>query len=79
MAYQSSSSTEAKRGAFVTVLTVVMTCFMFFAPLGLFINEFWDAQHQHQIIRTFLPVEATVLSSQVTSTKEAKGAIHYHA
>ena len=46
-------------------------------PFGLFLNRLWAAQRQYRIIHTYVPVEATVLSAQVTSFKGSKGTVHY--
>jgi len=46
-------------------------------PFGLFVNEFDSAQRQHQIVQTYVPVEATVLTNGVEVIHGSKGAVHY--
>jgi hypothetical protein len=54
--------------------------FVLVIPLAasfLFVNPLLDAQRQRTVNRTSVPVEATVLSAQVTQFHGSHGAIHY--
>ena len=52
---------------------------MLVLPACLFVSQFFQAQKQHQIIQTYVPVPATIFSSQVTSSTGSKGQVYYHA
>ena len=78
MTYQ-PATTEAKQGIITNFVMVVITGMMVIFPIWFFWHSFWDAEQQDRMIRSFQPVEAKVLSSQVTTTRGSKGSIHYHA
>jgi len=78
MAYQ-PTPTETKQGVVTNFVMVAITGMMLVFPIWFFGHNYRLAEHQDRMIRSFLPVEAKVLSSEVTTTRGSKGAIHYHA
>jgi hypothetical protein len=71
------SSLKPGKERSVAVLFWVCVLLMLIMPSGLFVSEFLDAQRQHHINRSYISIDATVISAQVTSFKESKGGVHY--
>jgi hypothetical protein len=59
------------------VLLVFMGCLTLGFPVWLFSDSLWNAYHQDRMIKSFAPVDAKVLSSQVTS-EQTRHSTHYH-
>lgn len=69
---------RAKREIVVSIMFWLCIPFMVIFPLCLFMSSLWDAQLQHQIIQSYVPVEAKVLLAEVNSFTSSKGEVHYH-
>lgn len=46
-------------------------------PIGLFVHSFYEAIRQHRINQTYIPMEATIDSSELRTSYGSKGRVYY--
>lgn len=61
----------------IAILLCVFVLPMLVLPLCLIVTQLDQAQKQHRMIQSYVPVSATVFTSQVTSQTGSKGQIYY--
>lgn len=71
-----SSSTDPKR-IVLSVLICLGALLFIVLPSFMFLLELREAQSQHRVNQTYVPVDATVISSTVTSYRPSRSGVHY--